>query len=280
MAFRVDKQFKERAFPRPMFLIDSGSDISMSKLDLITEKIHMPAGPPRLSRSRLLEMLQKSMSSGTSSIVTGRAGSGKSALAVDFANNCGRPVAWYKVDAPEADPRLFFQYLIASIREQQPRFGANAVMPLINQDMNRIAWLTDAFIYELAEGQDAGPLLIVIEDLHLVFDSEWLMPFFSRLLPLLPPNVHALITSRSLPPAPLWRMRSKQFLVVIEEETLAFSRTEAISLFETYGLSMEQANIALDHTHGRANALDECAAFLQQAKTPATVTVTPDVVSA
>jgi LuxR family transcriptional regulator, maltose regulon positive regulatory protein len=279
MAFSsVNKQFKERASPRPMFLIDSNSDISTPKLDLITEKIHRPTEPPRLSRSRLIETLQKSVSSGTSTIVTGRAGSGKTALAVDFAAKCGRPVAWYKVDAPEADPRLFFEYLIASIREQQPAFGAYALMPLINQDMDRIAWLTDAFIYELAEGEDAGPLLIVIEDLHLVFDSDWLMPFFSRLLPLLPSNVHVLITSRSLPPAPLWRMRSKQFLVVIEEETLAFSRTEATSLFESYGLSIEQANIALDHTHGRANALDECAAFLRQAEMRATAT--PDGVSA
>jgi LuxR family maltose regulon positive regulatory protein len=263
-----------------MFLFDSGSDISTTKLDLITEKIHRPTEPPRLSRSRLLEMLEKSVASGTSTIITGRAGSGKTALAVDFAAKCGRPVAWYKVDAPEADPRLFFQYLIASIREQQPGFGASTLMPLINQDMERIAWLTDAFIYELAEGDNAGPLLIVIEDLHLVFDSDWLMPFFSRLLPLLPSNVHVLITSRSLPPAPLWRMRSKQFLVVIEEETLAFCRAEAARLFESYGLSIEQANIALDHTHGRASALDECAAFLQQTKMRATTTVTPDVVSA
>jgi LuxR family maltose regulon positive regulatory protein len=263
-----------------MFQLDARYDISTPKLDLITEKIRRPGQPGRLSRGRLLETLEKSMSSGTSTIITGRAGSGKTALAVDFAGKCGRPVAWYKVDAPEADPRLFFQYLIESIREQQPGFGASALMPLIKHDMERIAWLTDAFIYELAEGESAGPLLIVIEDLHLVFDSDWLMPFFSRLLPLLPSNAHVLITSRSLPPAPLWRMRSKQFLVVIEEETLAFSRAEAVSLFENYGLSIEQANIALDHTHGRANALDECAGFLHQSKSAAKTTTRSELVSA
>jgi ATP/maltotriose-dependent transcriptional regulator MalT len=66
--------------------------------------------------------------------------------------------------------------------------------------------------------------LVVIEDLHLVSDSDWLVPFFSRLLPLLPSEVHVLITSRSLPPAPLWRMRSKQSLVVIDEARCAFTR--------------------------------------------------------
>ena len=85
---------------------------------------------------------------------------------------------------------------------------------------------------------------------------------YTRLLPLLPADVHVLITSRSMPPAPLWRLRSKQSLVVIEEEALAFTRPEAIALFESYGLSSEQASIALDHSHGRAFALDEFARFL------------------
>lgn len=248
-----------------MFLIDSSHDLASAKLDVIAEKITQPAPPPRISRARLLEMLEKSMFAGTSTVISGRAGTGKTSLAVDFAKRCDRPVAWYKVDAPDADPKIFFQYLIKSIREQQPGFGTRSVLSLVEVvDLDQVSWITEAFVYELAEGDTAGPLLIVIEDLHLVFDSDWLVPFFGRLLPLLPSDVHVVITSRSLPPAPLWRMRSKQSLVVIGEETLAFTRPEAIALFESYGLSTEQANIALDHTHGRAAALDECAAFLQQ----------------
>jgi len=111
------------------------------------------------------------------------------------------------------------------------------------------------------EGENQ-PLLIVIEDLHLVCDSEWLVPFFGPLLPLLPSNVHMLITSRTIPPAPLWRMRSKQTLSVITEEYLAFTRQEAIELFESYSLSCEHATIALDHTHGRAASLARFAAML------------------
>jgi LuxR family maltose regulon positive regulatory protein len=187
-------------------------------------------------------------------------------LAVDFAEKCGRPVAWYKVDAPDADPNIFFHYLIGSIRQQRPRFGMKLIMPLVSLgDIEHIASLAEAFVYELAEG-GTDALLIVIEDLHLVCDSDWLVPFLRRLLPLLPSNVHMLITSRSLPPAPLWRMRSKQSLVVIDERTLAFTRPEAIALFESFGLSNEQASIALDHTRGRAVALDEFAEFLQKSE--------------
>ncbi|MDQ2975176.1 MAG: hypothetical protein M3R69_07170 [Acidobacteriota bacterium] len=211
------------------------------------------------------------MAAGTSTILSGRAGSGKTALAVDFANRCGRPVAWYKVDAPDADPKLFFHYLINSIQERRPGFGTKSLLPLAQVvDLDRVTWLTESFVYELSERETPSPLLIVIEDLHLVCDSEWLVPFFRRLLPLLPSEVHMLITSRSLPPAPLWRMRSKQSLVVIDEETLAFTRPEAIALFESYGLPSEQASIALDHTHGRAAALDEFAAFRQESEIAAT----------
>jgi LuxR family maltose regulon positive regulatory protein len=254
-----------------MLLIDSTHDLGPNKIgksDLITEKITQPDSLSRVSRARLLSMLEQSMAAGGSTVISGRAGSGKTALAVDFANRCGRSVAWYKVDAPDADPKLFFRYLIRSIQEQRPGFGMKSLMPLVEAaELDLIHWITEAFVYELTEGDSANPLLIVIEDLHLVSDSDWLMLFFGRLLPLLPSEVHVLITSRSLPPAPLWRMRSKQSLVVIDEAALSFTRPEAIALFESYGLSNEQASIALDHTHGRAGALDDFAAFLRQSET-------------
>jgi LuxR family maltose regulon positive regulatory protein len=257
----------------PMFLIDSAHDLGTTKPELITEKITRPSQLPRVSRARLLNMLDKSLGAGSSTIVTGRAGAGKTALAVDFAHRCGRPVAWYKVDAPDADPKIFFRYLIRSIKNRRPGFGTKLLMPLMElAELDRMPWLTEAFVYELSEGASAGPLLIVIEDLHLVSDSDRLMYFFGRLMPLLPSEVHVLITSRSLPPTPLWRMRSKQSLVVIDEATLAFTRPEADALFASYGLSAEQASIALDHTHGRANALDESAAFLRRSEKAAAVT--------
>jgi ATP/maltotriose-dependent transcriptional regulator MalT len=250
-----------------MFLIDSSYDLAMAKLELITDKIAPPARMPRVSRSRLLSTLEKSMAAGTSTIINGRAGTGKTSLALDFAQKCDRPVAWYKIDAPDADPQVFFSYLIGSIRECWPGFGRKLLLPLLETgEIDPIERLAEALVYELVEGGTTGPLLMVIEDLHLVSDSDWVVPFFTRLLPLLPSDVHLLITSRSLPPAPLWRMRSKQSLVVIDESALAFIRPEAIALFESYGLSPEHASIALDHTHGRAGALDESAAFLQRSE--------------
>lgn len=235
-------------------------------MELIDEKIAVPQGATQFTRTRLLLLLESSLQSCNATIISGRAGTGKSSLALDFAQQCGRAVSWYKVDASEGELESFFRYLVASIRRELPNFGAEISMPLLTTaDADQISKLAEALVYELAESEDV-PLLIVIEDLHLVSDSEWLVPFFRRLLPLLPSNVHMLITSRAMPPAPLWRMRSKQTLSVIAEEYLAFTRQEAIELFERYALSSDHAGIALDWTHGRAAQLARFAERLSASK--------------
>lgn len=248
------------------FLVESsyGSRSMVGDLNLINEKISMPAPTYSGSRVRLRALLDKSLSSCNSTIISGRAGTGKTTLAIDFAKNSGWPVAWYKVDAPEAEITNFFQYLIGSIQRKRSHFGGKVLVPLTKTtDRGQISGLAEAFLYELVEG-GSDPLLIVIEDLHLVFDSEWLVPFLHRVLPLLPAQVHMIITSRTVPPTPLWRMRSKQTLSVIDEATLAFTRPEAIELFESLGLTSEQANVAVDHTYGRAAALIRIATSLTQ----------------
>jgi len=230
---------------------------------LIFDKLDIPPDQARIRRTRLLSVLAENLASCNSTVLIGRAGVGKTSLVADFARTCQRDVAWYKVDAPDADLRLFMTYLVAAIRERRPGFGKTTVAPLIeNAEPEQVPLLAEAFIYELLQS-NAQPLLIIIEDLHLVCDAEWLVPLFKRILPLLPADVHLLITSRTMPPAPLWRMRSKQTLAVVDENMLCFSRPEAIELFESFGLSAEQACIALDHTHGRAATLANFATTLQ-----------------
>ncbi|MEA2176219.1 MAG: hypothetical protein QOD00_3811 [Blastocatellia bacterium] len=235
-------------------------------MQLILSKIQTPDQPLPLSRPRLLNIMHASLSACTSTVINGRAGTGKSTLASDFARRCGRKVAWFKVDASDSDLRVFFAYLIESVSRARPGFGQETLLPLLETaTIEEMPVLAEAFIFELLESQGkVEPLLIVIDDLHLVYDAEWVVPFFRRLLPLLPAEAHMVITGRSMPPAPLWRMRSKQMLCVIEEATLGFTEAEAKRLFESEGLSEAHALAALKHGRGRAEVIERVARILRE----------------
>jgi LuxR family maltose regulon positive regulatory protein len=229
-------------------------------MGLILDKITPPAELPRVSRRRLLDALQESMTCCTSTVIHGRTGAGKTMLATDFARRSGRRVAWYKVDAPEVDRQTFLRYLVAAVRDQHPGFGRKTLALLSSSgSMPDAALLAESFVYEMTMLEADEPLLIVIDDLHLLYDAEWIVPFFGRLLPLLPVEAHMILIGRTLPPAPLWRMRSKQTLRVVDELAMAFTPAEAEELFESYGLPAKAAAQALSETWGRAASLDRAA---------------------
>ncbi len=224
-------------------------------VQVIPEKITPPAELPRVSRERLLRTLSESMEGCNSTIVAGRAGTGKTMLATDFARRSGRRVAWYKLDAPDSELSVFLRHLCASLGRARPGFGEKTLGRLgAAARTEDVPLAVEYLVYELLESNE--PALVVIDDLHLVYDAEWMVPFFRRWLPLLPPEVHVILMGRSLPPTPLWRMRSKQTLCVLEEETLAFTLEEARALYASYGLPGAGADAALRETRGRAATLD------------------------
>jgi len=229
-------------------------------MTLILDKIIVPQELPRVSRTRLLSVLTEGLTCCTSSIICGRAGTGKTMLATDFARRAGRRIAWYKVDAADASLQVFMQYLLAAVRAQHPGFGRKTLALLhMTRTAEEAALLAESFVYEMTMLEAAEPLLLVIDDLHLVYDAEWFVPFFHRLLPLLPTEAHVLLLGRTLPPAPLWRLRSKQTLHVIDEAALLFTQEEAAELLLSYGLYVEASAGILEITRGRAAVLDAAA---------------------
>src|SRR5215213_11504897 len=141
-------------------LISDGLRETQKTMQIILDKIKTPEMEPRLSRARLLNMLHGSLSNCTSTIVNGRAGTGKTLLAADFARRCGRRVSWYKVDAADGDIEVFFKYLVASVRQWRPGFGQENLLALVETaTLEDIPMLAEAFVYELLK-QKGEPLLI------------------------------------------------------------------------------------------------------------------------
>ncbi|HUQ33140.1 MAG TPA: AAA family ATPase [Pyrinomonadaceae bacterium] len=224
---------------------------------ILYEKVTPPALPARyLSRGRLLCAVTESLSCGSATIISGRAGTGKTSLAVEFSRSAGRVTAWYKVDAADGDLSVFFKYLVESIAGQRLGFGEQmAVLGTESFGAEDVPLMVESFVNELLQRDE--PLLIVLDDLHLVYDEAWVAPFFRRLLPLLPREVHVMLIGRGLPPTPLWRMRSKQALRVIEESALAFTLREAEDWSDRYGLPSEAMLAAWAETKGRVGPFVE-----------------------
>ncbi len=231
-------------------------------MKIITSKVTIPSEIPRVCRQGLLDTLREKLKSFPATLINGRAGAGKTMLAVDFVRRHEGCAAWYKVDAPDMSLPVFLEYLVASVARVRPGFGrqtqgchARAFRSGETgaKDEFDIAALAEAYVYDLE--RQAEPLVLVIDDLHLIYDADWIAPFFHHLLPLLPAETHMLILGRGLPPAPMLRLRSKQHLFVITEQMLAFTPPEAEELFSGYGLSAEEARLALKQTGGRAAAL-------------------------
>jgi LuxR family maltose regulon positive regulatory protein len=238
-------------------------------MKIIASKITIPHETPRVCRQGLLDTLRENLESRHATVVNGRAGTGKTMLAVDFVRRYGGRAAWYKVDAPDMSLPVFLEYMVASVARVLPGFGRQTLeLQAWSSGIGRnggsaggsefdIAALAEAYVYDLE--RHAEPLVLVIDDLHLIYDADWVIPFFHRLLQLIPVGTHMLILGRGLPPAPMWRLRSKQRLFVITEQMLTFTKSEAEELFSGYGLGAEEAGLALKQTGGRAANLHAAA---------------------
>jgi len=231
-------------------------------MKIITSKIMIPTETPCVCRQGLLDTLRENLKSCHATVIEGRAGTGKTMLVVDFVRRHVGRAAWYKVDAPDMSLPVFIEYLVASVANVRPGFGRQTLERQARSSRTGVAGgggefdiaaLAEAFVCDLE--RQAEPLVLVIDDLHLIYDADWVTPFFHRLIPLLPAETHMLILGRGLLPAPMWRLRSKQRLFVILEQMLAFTQTEAEELFSSYGLGAEEASLALKQTGGRAAAL-------------------------
>jgi LuxR family maltose regulon positive regulatory protein len=246
--------------PAPVKTGDRREDFP-KEIRLLNEKMSVPVFEDYLARPRLDELLEKTLLKFGAALITGRTGTGKTALAADFSRRYGR-AAWFSVEAAENDWDVFFKYFEESFsriageerRRRRPSArqkrrradGEAAVAPCIENLLARVRLPAEE-----------KPFLVVIDGIHHVFDAEWFSEFFATLLRALTPDAHLLMLSRSAPPVPLWRMRSKQILGVIDEKLLVFTLEETVELFEKFGLPAERASQAYGKTFGRISRLKE-----------------------
>lgn len=204
------------------------------ELHLLAEKLEIPKAEQYLARPRLSEALTKSLDKFGTTLITGRAGTGKTALAVDFAALYKR-TAWLRIDSADADWKIFARYFSACL----DRLAARKKSAASAFERKNVSQFTENKLgrLRLSNQKNAPPTLIVVDNLHHIFDAVWFEDFFPTLLYSLPPKTHLLLLARGTPALPLWRLRSKQILGVVDEKLLAFNIAETNRLFEEFAPS-------------------------------------------
>ena len=265
MGLYMTMSFLLHESPADLETLDAGSfasrgisELSMAMPTTVSsEKFRVPAaGKVVLRRTRLLKLLELSIDQYGATLISGRAGSGKTTLASDFVR-FRKGSSWFSIDPADSDWSDFCRSIVAAL------FGESAydikLSTKAEPDRSEVSQFVANCFSLLRQGSQAGEQrMIVLDNVHHLFDSAWFTCFFTELITALDDNVRLLILCRSKPNAPLWRMRSKQMLNVIDENLLDFTDTEAKVLSLLHGMPEHVGSEARRRSFGRAGMLAKC----------------------
>jgi hypothetical protein len=165
---------------------------------MITKVLLPRKQPGLLHRQRLVDFIHEHIDRKLV-LVSASAGYGKTSLLVDFAHDTDLPVCWYSVDKADRDPRVFLEYLMASIRQQFPDFGprTESALTTMAKTNGQLKTLISTLVNDIHDVPDYFAL--IIDDYHFVDESQEVNPLVDDLLRYLPENCHLVISSRTLP---------------------------------------------------------------------------------
>jgi LuxR family transcriptional regulator, maltose regulon positive regulatory protein len=221
---------------------------------LLREKLAAPSAAALVARPRITSLLDRSVAQYPATLICGRAGTGKSRIAASYA--AGHPnVSWFTVESTDVDWCVFSRYFAAALSEKASTEVQSACVSSAQGDIAK--FLLDCFSSSYLNNSEQA--LIVLDDIHHVFDAPWFDDFFQLLLYSLPLRTHLLLLCRSKPPSPLWRLRSKQMLNVLEERVIAFDLAEPKLLLKLMNRPVNEAEEAQRVSYGRISKLLEWA---------------------
>jgi len=212
-----------------------------------------PAAPRLIDRGDLLAALDRAATRKVT-IISAPAGSGKTSLLRAWAGRPGQPgrLAVLQVQRDQQDAQQFWLALLDAVR-QATGADSGAEPPAATPDFNAPA-MADRVLSELADAH--GGITLVIDDLHELTSPEALAQL-TRLLTNLPPQVHAMLTTRHDVGLRLHQLRLAGDLAEIRAADLRFSERETRELLDASGIELSDAGAALLHqrTEGWAAGL-------------------------
>ncbi|HET9540683.1 MAG TPA: LuxR C-terminal-related transcriptional regulator [Candidatus Limnocylindria bacterium] len=205
-----------------------------------------------IDRGELLAALDRA-AAGKVTIISAPAGSGKTSLLRAWADRPGQPhrLAVVQVQRDQQDAQQFWLALISAVRDASGTTSGEP--PAATPDFNAPA-MAGRVLSELADARDG--ITLVIDDVHELHSQEALAQL-TRLLISLPPNAHAILTTRRDLRLRLQQLRLTGELAEIRAADLRFTRRETRELLDASGITLSEAGAALlqQRTEGWAAGL-------------------------
>ncbi len=183
-------------------------------------------------------VLEQRLTGGTDrrlTVVVGGAGFGKSTLAARIAAT--RRSAWYTLDAGDRHLGSLTAGIVAALRVALPDLPADLAGPIEGSieatDDAEILGRANAAAALLSDGLEGvldEPLLLVLDDVHVLAGAPVAWRLVEALVRLAPSDLRILITSRSELPFGVERLRGQGQVMDLGGSTLAFTEREIGSL--------------------------------------------------
>ena len=191
-----------------------------TKLYIPPQRVHMVARP------RLMDKFGEALHrQHRLTLISARAGSGKTTLVSEWLHRQERPSTWLSLDAKDNDPRGFISYLVEALRQLDLSIGPAVLSQLEKPELPPVDILMTGIINDIAS--HSVPFLFVLDDYHVI-ENDWIHQAIEFLVEHQPLGMHLIITTRADPPLPLAQLRVRGQLTEIKDRDLLFTEGEAV----------------------------------------------------
>jgi LuxR family maltose regulon positive regulatory protein len=203
--------------------------MNTERVPLLKTKLHIPPRRPNVViRPRLMTRMGEALQlKRRLTLISARAGSGKTTLVSEWLHHQDRPSAWLSLDANDNDPERFINYLLEALRQLPLKIKSTEGRQPEFRDLSSAEALMAQLINDAAA--KSIPFLLVLDDYHVI-QNDWIHRAVSFLLDYQPENMHLILTTRVDPPLPLAQLRARGQLTEIRDRDLLFTTDEVVQL--------------------------------------------------
>lgn len=218
------------------------SNIQIAGTPILATKLYIPPPRPKaVHRSRLIEQLNKGQH-GKLTLISAPAGFGKTTLASEWVNTCGRPAAWLSLDEGDNELSRFLNYLVAALQTIGATIDDGVLGGLQSPQPPPVESILTSLLNEISTIRDN--FFLVFDDYHVI-NTKPVDDVLNFLVEHLPPQMHLVITTREDPDIPLARLRVRNQLTELRPKDLRFTPSEAAEfLNQVMGLNLLAGDIS------------------------------------